>query len=75
MYRSCDTSVSWFISAMEFDYGADNAVPDHFQQVTVNVRSRAGKKCQILKFINVNKKRVFSVQFNLRNPTVPFVSL
>ena len=63
----------WLIAAIEYQHGVVYAVPHRFQKVSVKVRSQPGHKRQILKLTNFNKKCVFLVQFNLRNPIVPFV--
>ena len=45
LYRLCAVwQVFWFVLSIEFDYGVVYAVRDHFQQVTVKVRSLLGQR-------------------------------
>ena len=69
------THVSWSTLTREINNCVHWVVWNNFQQFIVKVRSRSGQKGHMFNFINVNKKRYYQMQFELKNPMEPFILL
>ena len=71
-------TISWISmdhNIVEFVCYVHWVVWNNFQHSIIKVRSRLGQKGQISNLINVNKKGIYQMQFEHRNPMVPFILL